>query len=32
LYVYRKARRRPLVPPLPDVERPVAGSPEQPIP
>jgi CDP-diacylglycerol--serine O-phosphatidyltransferase len=32
LYVYRKARRRPLVPPLPDVERPVAGSPERPIP
>jgi CDP-diacylglycerol--serine O-phosphatidyltransferase len=30
LYVYRKARRRPLVPPLPEVEHPVTESPERP--
>jgi CDP-diacylglycerol--serine O-phosphatidyltransferase len=32
LYVYRKVRRRPLVPPLPGVDHPVPHSPEQPIP
>jgi CDP-diacylglycerol--serine O-phosphatidyltransferase len=32
LYVYRKVRRRPLVPPLPDVDHPITHSPEQPIP
>jgi CDP-diacylglycerol--serine O-phosphatidyltransferase len=32
LWAYRKARRRPLVPPVPDVERPITDTPEHPIP